>query len=37
MDNKTYHQNKQHLVDVFQETVKTVIEGHYTAPNGIVV
>lgn len=37
MTNKDYYQNKQHLAEVFQETVKAVTDGHYTAPDGTKV
>ena len=37
MEKFDYIKNKQHLADVYQETIKAVLNGKYTAPDGTVV
>lgn len=37
MEKFDYIQNKQHLIDVYQETVNAVLNGKYTAPDGTVI
>ena len=37
MEKFDYIQNKQHLIEVYQETVSAVLNGKYTAPDGTVI
>ena len=37
MDSKSYNEMKQHLVEVYSQTVKAVKDGHYTAEDGTKV